>query len=72
MSPHALRRTMPAVLTCLGLLAGAGPAAALGDVLSPPVLGPCQNGNECTCPSDPQNYLTNIPGYVEECRNPPR
>ena len=73
MFPHAFRRTMPAVLTCLGLLTAAGPAAALGDALSPHGIGtPCKNGEECTCPSDPQNYLTNIPGYVEECRRPPR
>ena len=70
MFPNALRRTMPALLTCLGLLAAAGPAAALNDrSASLDVASPCDKGEECSCPSDPHNYLTDIPGYVEECRN---
>ncbi|HWH08234.1 MAG TPA: hypothetical protein VNX21_03475 [Candidatus Thermoplasmatota archaeon] len=66
-----MRTSVLALLLCVAAppLAQAGDGAG-EDPLSVGVLSPCRNGHQCTCPTDPQNYLTNIPGYVEECKSP--
>ena len=72
MSHDASRRLMPVLLVSVGLLAVAVPAAALpDDPLQLGIQSPCKQGEkDCACPTDPHNYLTNIPGYVEECKKP--
>lgn len=71
MSHDASRRLMPVLLVSVGLLAVAVPASAVPDSSHLGIQSPCQQGEEdCACPTDPHNYLTNIPGYVEECKKP--
>lgn len=55
-------------LLCLGLLVTmlvVGPAT--GTPVEVYFASPCKGHNDCGCPDDPQNYVFNIPGYIEQC-----